>query len=590
MKNYILFLGFLLFISFGHVYAQVPVNISSEIQVIDGKKYYIHEVEKGQTLYSISKTYKCSIDEIKKINRLSDNTLPEGYLLKIPFNNIIGNDSQNNSTISSGTTIHIVQKGESLSIIARKYNTTVDNLRTLNKGISDALKPQQKLNVPKLPEAKIVENLDTNIHIVQDGETLYGIAKKYLLSVSELKSLNPDISENINIGDKIKVIRSENARIKDISTRFKCEHGEKLKEYNVALLIPFYFDKGQYREFNTDNKEKNLWYENKSFTYIQFYEGLKMALDSMKKAGLNVNLYVYDLDDSEQKFNKIINNPVLEKMHLIIGPFEEIYLDELSAFSYEHQIPIVSCFLSGEIHLKEINPYFFNPITSVKLQIKSLADYFAKNKRDENLIIAYQAGGMEEKAALMLDSALREKNYNHQIVVNLTGKGLSAATKNFVKGNKENILVSMASGDMYVGNMIRSLNEFKENYKITLFGLPGWLDYDIIDLEFLEFQNTHFFSSSFANFENSSVREFVKNFQKNYKIDPNRQAYFGFDIGLYFLTALKDYGPTFYKCIDEIEVNTLTTKFEFEFTFTEGFKNKGLYIYRMKDFQLLEVE
>ena len=196
---------------------------------------------------------------------------------------------------------------------------------------------------------------------------------------------------------------------------------------------------------------------------------------------------------------------------------------------------------------------------------------------------------MEEKAALMLDSALREKNYNHQIVVNLTGKGLSAATKNFVKGNKENILVSMASGDMYVGNMIRSLNEFKENYKITLFGLPGWLDYDIIDLEFLEFQNTHFFSSSFANFENSSVREFVKNFQKNYKIDPNRQAYFGFDIGLYFLTALKDYGPTFYKCIDEIEVNTLTTKFEFEFTFTEGFKNKGLYIYRMKDFQLLEV-
>ena len=105
-----------------------------------------------------------------------------------------------------------------------------------------------------------------------------------------------------------------------------------------------------------------------------------MALDSMKKAGLNVNLYVYDLDDSEQKFNKIINNPVLEKMHLIIGPFEEIYLDELSAFSYEHQIPIVSCFLSGEIHLKEINPYFFNPITSVKLQIKSLADYFAKTK------------------------------------------------------------------------------------------------------------------------------------------------------------------------------------------------------------------
>lgn len=590
MKNYILFLGFLLFMSFGHLYAQVPVQKSTEIQVIDGKKYYIHEVKKGQTLYSISKEYKCSIDEIKRINKLSNDNLSEGYLLKIPlsYNNIISEDAQNNPNITSNIGIHIVQSGESLSVIARKYNTTVEDLRILNKGISDVLKPQQKINVPKLTEVKTEENPE-NIHIVQDGETLYGIAKKYLLSVDELKSLNPNISENINIGDKIKIANSENVRINDISTHFKCDNGKKLNEYNVALLMPYYLNKGQQRYFKTNDKENNLWYENKSFTYIQFYEGLKLALDSMKKTGLNVNLYVYDLDDSEQKFNKIINNPTLEKMHLIIGPFEEKYLDELSAFSYKHQIPIVNCFLSGEINLKEINPYFFNPITSIKLQIKSLADYFAKNKKDENLIIAYQTGGVEERAALMLDSALREKNYNHQVVVNLTEKGLGAATRNFVRGNN-NILVSLVSGDMYVGNMIRSLNEFKEKYKITLFGLPGWLDYDIIDLEFLEFQNTHFFSSSFVNFENKKVCEFVKNFQRIYKVDPNKQAYFGFDIGMYFLTALKDYGPTFYKCIDEIKVNTLATKFDFEFTFTEGFKNRGLYIYKMKDFQLLEVE
>jgi len=147
----------------------------------------------------------------------------------------------------------------------------------------------------------------------------------------------------------------------------------------------------------------------------------------------------------------------------------------------------------------------------------------------------------------------------------------------------------LASGELYVENIIRSLNEYKENYAISLYGLPSWLNYDVLDLEFLEFQNTHFFSSSFIDFENEDVRNFAKRFQKRYKADPERLAYAGYDLGLYFLSALNNYGPGFYKCIDKHKASMLATELNFNFSPADGYRNTYVSIYKMKDFQLWKV-
>ncbi len=589
-KLYIILLLIICILYPQYAQTQVPVTKSTEIQIIDGNPFYIHEVQKGQTLYSISKAYQCTVDEIKASNRISEQSLQVGYLLKIPAKTTKADElkviNSGKGTYESGE--HIVERGESLYSIAQKYSTTVELIRKLNPGISDNLSVGQKLKVPVTAKPVSADDLFV-FHVVESGETLYGIAKKYLLTINQIKSLNPDINENITIGQQIIVGKKGEIDITS-DTIYDCKKSQKLNTYNVALLIPLYLDQSNFRTFNKDDKDKNEWYQNISFRFIQFYEGFKFALDTMQSLGMNVNLYVYDLDESEAKLSKVLNNPAMKTMHLIIGPFYEKFLDTISQFSYANKIPMVNCFLSGQIDLKELNPYFFNPLTSVRYQMKGLADFFKSERSDANIIIAYQSGGFEEKAALTLDSYLKENSNNSWSMVNLTETGLKGATGKFVGGKRENILVMFASGELYVENIVRSLNDYKEKFVISLYGLPTWLNYDVIDLEFLEFQNTHFYSSSFIDYESAKVRNFAKRFQKQYKVDPDRFAFAGYDIGLYFLSALKNYGTQFYKCIDEHKVPLLATELNFEFSKTDGYRNTYVSIYKMKDFQLWKIK
>jgi len=568
--------------------AQVTVTKSTEIQIIDGKAYYIHEVLKGHTLYSISKAYEVTVEKIKTTNKLQSDDLQLGYLLKIP----VGDNNTGHVVQSNGgnmtTENHVVKKGESLYKIAGAYNTSVENLRRLNPGISENLAEGQILKVP-VPVAK-EPAVKARIHVVAKGETLYSIAKKYLLTLNELKQLNPDLQTEIVPGQEIivgfdKIMLNANG----VEDTCDCNNPKKLAEYNVALLIPLYLEKSTARTYNTENKDKNEWYQNITFSYIQFYEGMQIALDTLKSAGIKVNLYVYDFDDTEAKFSKTMSSPELKTMNLILGPFQAKYIDTISRFSHENKIPMVSCFLSSLVNLQEINPYYFNPVTSISNQMMGLATYFTEEKKDANLIVAYQASDVEKNAAMALDSFLRANDYPSWSMVNLNESGLKGATAK-MSGSKENVLVYLANGDMFIENSIRSLNDLKKTYNITMFGLPGWLNYENLDIEFLEFQNTHFFSSSFIDYEQDDVRDFARTFQKRFKADPDKQAYMGYDIALFFLSALNNYGTDFPSCIDKHNVRTLATELHFVFSDADGFRNSYVAIYRMKDFQLWKVQ
>lgn len=569
--------------------AQVTVTKSTEIQIVDGTAYYIHEVLQGQTLYSISTAYQVPIDKIKSVNRITGDNLQKGFLLKIPVTDK-PNDNNTIQTDAGKVTVedHTVVKGESLYKIALTFNTSIDNLKKINPGINENIAIGQVIKVPV--QAKKVEEKKPLMHTVEKGETLYSIAKKYLLTVSELKNLNPGLTESITPGQQIIIgYTLAEGEVVPETKKCDCEKPTLLNEYNVALLIPLYLDKAYFRNLNTEDRDKNEWYQNIAFSYIQFYEGMQMALDTLKSAGMNVNLYVYDLDDSEAKFSKIMENPAMKQMHLILGPFQEKYLDTISRFSYVNKIPMVSCYLSSLSTLKEINPLYFNPVTSISNQMKGLADYYKTDKSEANLIVAYQATDLEKGAAMALDSFLRMNEYGTWKMVNLTESGLKGATGSMVTG-RENILVLLANGEIYVENLIRPLNDLKETFKISLFGLPGWLNYENIDLEFLEFQNTHFFSSSFIDYEREDVRNFARRFQTRYKADAEKQAFMGYDISLYFLSALKTYGVGFTDCIERHHPNTLSIELDFEHSESEGFRNKYVSIYRMKDFQLWKVK
>ncbi len=154
-------------------------------------------VKKGDSLYKIANKYGITVSELKNANNLSSNLLNIGDILKIPSKTV-----DEGSTISEET--YVVQKGDSLYSIAKKFNTTVDNLKKLNNLNSTSISIGQVLVVGEIP---IESDSNENIYIVVKGDSLYSIANKFNTTVNEIKSLNNLSSNLLSIGQKLKVPR-----------------------------------------------------------------------------------------------------------------------------------------------------------------------------------------------------------------------------------------------------------------------------------------------------------------------------------------------------------------------------------------------
>ncbi len=142
-------------------------------------------VKSGDTLYGIAREFNLSVDELKKLNNLTSNNLSIGQVLKI-----------SGSTSPTDTNYYIVKSGDSLYKIASQYNTTVDELKRLNNLSSNLLSIGQRLIVPNS-----TSNYKT--YTVKKGDTLYSIARDNNTTVSALQSLNNLATSNLSIGQQL---------------------------------------------------------------------------------------------------------------------------------------------------------------------------------------------------------------------------------------------------------------------------------------------------------------------------------------------------------------------------------------------------
>ena len=152
-----------------------------------------YTVKKGDSLYSIANKYNTTVEELKRINNLTSNTLSIGQVLKLP------SDKASNIEQEKNTITYTVQKGDSLYSIARKYSTTIDKIKDLNNLTTNLLSIGQVLLIPTNT------NLETT-YTVQKGDSLYSIAKKYNTTVDKLKQLNNLTSNLLSIG-QILIVR-----------------------------------------------------------------------------------------------------------------------------------------------------------------------------------------------------------------------------------------------------------------------------------------------------------------------------------------------------------------------------------------------
>lgn len=142
-----------------------------------------YTVSNGDTLYGIAKKYDLSVDELKKINNLITNDLSVGQKLLVGGMEEVLENSEYDT--------YIVKSGDNLYSIARKYGTTVDNLKFINRLSSNLLSVGQSILVPKS---------SLKVYVVESGDTLYKIAMDNNISVTDLINLNELTTTNLSIG------------------------------------------------------------------------------------------------------------------------------------------------------------------------------------------------------------------------------------------------------------------------------------------------------------------------------------------------------------------------------------------------------
>ena len=192
----------------------------------EGSNLYV--VQKGDSLWSIAKKYNISVDQLIAANNLTSNILSVGQLLTIPIQEEV---------TPSEYEIYTVKSGDSLYKIANNFNVTVDEIINLNNLDSTLLQLNQQLLIPKTTET------ETGIYVVQPGDTLYQLALKYGLTVDELKKANNLNTNVLNIGQELYIpgLKSEDIIEEPVSDEitYIVQKGDSLwsiaKKYNITV-------------------------------------------------------------------------------------------------------------------------------------------------------------------------------------------------------------------------------------------------------------------------------------------------------------------------------------------------------------------
>jgi len=163
-----------------------------------------YTVQRGDTLYSISKKFNISINKLKELNNLESNTILPGQKLIIK-----------EPTTPPQPTTYKVQKGDTLYSISQKFNTTIDEIKRLNNISSNNIYINQELYIPStntlpspplpIPPINDDENEEYSEYIVQKGDSLWKISRDYNISVKDLIELNNLTTTTLQIGDKLLV-------------------------------------------------------------------------------------------------------------------------------------------------------------------------------------------------------------------------------------------------------------------------------------------------------------------------------------------------------------------------------------------------
>ena len=334
-------------------------------------------------------------------------------------------------------------------------------------------------------------------------------------------------------------------------------------------------------------------------SFFEFYEGFLLALDTLKSRGLSVKLYVYDTERDTLKVRKIIQQLYWVQPDLIIGPIFSDDVKLVSQYALNQGISLVSP-LSTRPELVTGNPSVIQVVPAEESENTYLARYISQYK-DNPIILFRDDDSLSMKASwkfkkellpyLEKDSLGNPVNFSDYRLNDSTLRKLNM----ILQHDAENVIVIASENEPDVTALITKLSLWSRVYKMTLFGVPAWQVWKNIDIKYFHSMQLQYYTPFYIDYSNPEVIRFIRKCRKIYGFEPYEitpKGYnfcmLGYDIGLYFITALEQYGNSFAPCMNHLNVDLLLTHYNFLKT-GEGFSNRAIYMIRYLPDYTIEV-
>lgn len=589
---------FLLLWSCGQVIGQgTAVTKSNDIVVIRGKSYYLHTVQPGQTLYSICKAYGANIDEVKSLNDKKDNALSLYEVLKVPYTDpFVQQDDK--------FYYHNVVKGETFYSIARLYKIKPKRLLKFNEGYAQN-QPLAVGAVVKLPLAEI------DLSVLGEEEIEASVGKK-----QEIRPERPVRNESVKKVEEASVTdilqnalmqkneKTEQEPEKETTTVIGATDKMEIPDYisevvmpvdpfvKVALLLPF--SAKDYPVFVDTLVEKMpVQISARSEQFISFYEGVLLAVDSLKNQGYKVNLKVFDTERSAEKMYTMVDE--IDRFHpdLIIGPvYGSVYkalMDDLT----NKNIPVIYP-LSSRSEEFGVYPDFIQVNPSMKALTVAMSDWLREEAEEANLVCLNLTGN--EVSHSDLEDIRLFKEYMHRIgSMNFYDWNTSAVPLDGLRlqllPDRENIIILPTTKEAEVSKILPVLSALTDGYRITVVGFPEWQAFTSVDHETYFKLNTKIFTYSYVDNTTEPAKRFALKYRKYFYTEPNNLAYKAFDMSLYFIELAAKYRDRTLDALEFYPRNGDFSRFYFQkMEGQAGKENQGFYIVNFGSDYRLKIE
>lgn len=612
---------------FKHILLLLFLTIAVQEIIAQNESYFFHTVTKGQGLYSISRMYGVTEADIIRLNPGSEVVIKAGEQLRIPQAKKVTTNTETTPAKNEGERFHTIKVGETLYRLTVMYGLTAREICNANPGLSaenfkvgqviviperkvipentqpEVTEPAPIVVQPTTPQAEEKVSKCRTEHLVKRKENIYRISRMYGISELELVNANPELRERkMKTGEVLCIpySKAEQEKMKEaqpieVPTAVVIPTDEELfaelkvipegiEQIKVAIILPLMLGDS----ITTDQMKM-----------VEFYEGVLLALDSLKGQGVSVDLHIYDSGDKWSSIEPILAKPEMSEMNLIIGPVHDTHIAEAATFAEKNRIRLVIPF-ARQVDAVFTNPYVYQVNTPQSYFYSEVYDHFFMQFPAPNIIFFESP---EEKDDELIGGFKRELNYRDIPYTLLVAD--TATNKDTILAHldtkRQNILMMTSEKSGCLNNMIPVFQLLVRDtaatkFDISLFGYPQYQVYTHNHLASFYEIDTYFYSSFYTNNLLPDSKAFHQRYRRTYSKEiVNRYpkyAILGFDIAYYFLKAMHLYGTDMENRLEEMKYSPLQTGFKFERVNNWGgfINRKVFFVHFSRDYNLQTID